>query len=155
MNSPIFTRRLSNALRQLQSNPDGPVPAGALMPRFNAHMYVLTSANGVGARYLTQFFMDYFPVNNKDIFYYYVGLSADGGYYISMRMPVNASFLPADSNASTPLPAGGIPFPKGVDDSSFFEYVAKVSEKINNTRADDFKPSLLLLDDMARSIRIE
>ncbi len=150
-----FDSDIINALRQLQSNPDGPVPAGALMPRFNAHIYILPSSNGVGVRYLSQFFMDYFPINNRDIFYYYVGLSKDGGYYISMRMPVNASFLPADSNASTPLPAGGIPFPENADDSSFAEYVAKVSEKISNAKPDDFKPSLLLLDDLARSIRIQ
>jgi hypothetical protein len=142
-------------LRQLQGNPNGPVPAGALMPRFNAHIYVLRSPNSIGVRYLTQFFMDYFPVNNRDIYYYYAGLSADGGYYISMRLPVNASFLPADSDPGAPLPAGGIPFPKNADDSSFAEYIAKVSEKISKTRADDFKPSLLLLDDLARSIRIQ
>lgn len=150
-----FDSDIINALRQLQGHPDGPAPAGALMPRFSAHIYILNSSNGVGVRYLTQFFMDYFPVNNKDIFYYYAGLSKDGGYYITMRMPVNASFLPADSGAGTRLPADGIPFPKEVDDSSFTEYITKVSQKINNTKADDFKPSLLLLDSLARSIRIQ
>jgi hypothetical protein len=150
-----FYPDINEALRQLKNNPDGPVPAGALMPRFNAHIYVLPSSNGVGVRYLTQFFMDYFPVNNRDIFYYYAGLSSDGGYYISMRMPVNASFLPADSGESSKLPSDGIPFPKNVDNSSFAEYVAKVSEKINTTKAEDFKPSLLLMDGLARSIRIQ
>jgi hypothetical protein len=148
-----FDSDIINALRQLQGNPDGPVPPGALMPRFDAHIFVLTSSHGAGVRYLSQFFMDYYPINNRDIFYYYVGLSKDGGYYISMRMPVNASFLPADSGGNPP--AGGIPFPNNPDDASFAEYVAKVSEKINNTRADAFKPSLLLLDDLARSIRIQ
>ena len=150
-----FDSDIIEALRKLQSNPDGPIPSGALMPRFNAHIYVLPSPNSTGVRYLTQFFMDYFPINNRDIYYYYVGLSADGGYYISIRMPVNASFLSADSGESTRLPAGGIPFPKIVDDLSFFEYVDKVSAKINSTKADDFIPSLLLLDDLARSIRIQ
>jgi hypothetical protein len=150
-----FYPEIIEALRRLHSNPDGPVPAGALMPRFNAHIYVLPSSNGVGVRYLTQFFMSYFPVNNRDINYYYVGLSTDGAYYISLRMPVNASFLPADSMENTPLPAGGIPFPKIVDDSTFYDYVNKVSAKINSTKADDFKPSLLLLDDLSRSIRIQ
>ncbi len=148
-----FYSDIIDALRQLQSNPDGPVPSGALMPRFDAHIFVLTSSHGAGVRYLSQFFMDYYPINNRDIFYYYVGLSKDGGYYISMRMPVNASFLPADSGWNPA--AGGIPFPNNPDDASFAEYVAKVSEKINNTGADDFTPSLLLLDDLARSIRIQ
>ena len=72
-----------------------------------------------------------------------------------MRMSVNASFLPADSGESARLPADGIPFPNNADDSSFAEYIAKVSQKINNTKADDFQPSLLLLDSLARSIRIQ
>jgi hypothetical protein len=150
LTGPIIT-----ALRQLQSRPNDPVPAGLMISGFCAHIYKLPSAYGTGVRYLTQVFMDYFPVNNEDIFYYYVGLSSDGGYYISIRMPINASFLPADSDMRTPLPAGGIPFPEDVDNASFFEYLQKVSMKINNTKPDEFNPSLYLLDALAQSIQIQ
>ncbi|MGB7540319.1 MAG: hypothetical protein WBM17_17385 [Anaerolineales bacterium] len=150
-----FADYIIEGLRELQSRPNDPVPQTLLMPGFCAHVFKLPSQNGMGFRYLTQFFMDYFPVNNEDMFYYYVGLSTDGGYYISMRMPVNASFLPADSDVSALLPEGGIPFPKNVDEASFFEYVTLVNTKINNTKADEFNPSLLSLDALARSIRIQ
>lgn len=150
-----MTGYIIDTLRGFQSRPNDPVPSGLLMDRFCAHITKLPSAYGIGVRYLTQVFMDYFPVNNNDIFYYYVGLSSDGGYYISMKMPVNASFLPADSNVLTPLPAGGIPFPKDIDDASFFEYLQKMSAKINNTKPDEFIPSLLLLDALAQSIQIQ
>jgi hypothetical protein len=141
-------------LRRLQSRPNDPVPAGLLISRFCAQIYKLPSTHGMGVRYLTQVFMDYFPVNNNNIFYYYVGLSSDGGYYISVKMPVHAPFLPADSNPASPLPAGGVPFPKDVDDGSFNLYLQQVSAKVNAAKPNDFTPSLLPLDALAQSIEI-
>jgi hypothetical protein len=141
-------------LQQVKNHPGGAVPQVLLASYFCSKIDVLESGNGTGVRYLTQFFMSYFPVNNKDMYYYYAGLSADGAYYISMQMPATAAFLPADSNTDTKLPDDGITFPQNVDKSSFLEYITRMNEKVNQTDASAFKPSLLLLDDLARSVRI-
>jgi len=150
-----MTRWFILSLRELQSQPDLPVESDLHISRFCSQIYKLRSSRGFGVRYLTQIFMAYNPVNNDDIFYYYQGLSADGGYYFSAKMPLLAPFLSADSGSSTALPAGGIPFPENVDDKSFGDYLAAVSAKINASRPDVFQPSLILLDALMRSIRIK
>jgi hypothetical protein len=150
-----LTLGIITPLRTLRSHPDGPVPAGVFISRFNAHVYKLISSRGTGARYLTQVFLGGpEPVNNRGIVYYYAGLSADGGYFVSVWMPIHASFLPATGNLEDPLPAGGIPFPQNPDDASFGKYLQAVAAKINGTKPEEFLPSLVLLDSLVQSIEI-
>jgi hypothetical protein len=151
--SPM-TQAIIQPLRELQLHPEGSVPAGVFISRFSAHVFKLPSPNGIGVRYLTQVFMNYGPITNDDIFYYYVGLSTDGGYYVSAMLSVNLSFLPKTGNPDDPLPADGVPFPGAFDSASFGDYLQAVAARINATPAEEVRPSLLLLDKMMRSIQI-
>jgi len=143
-------------LRALQAAPEQPPDYRVFVFRFYAQVYTLTSSHNTGVRYLTQYLTgNGHPINNRDLFYYYRGLSKDGGYYISAILPVNAPFIQASVTSNVMLSAGQIPLPKDADDAAFGDYLQAVGQKINASKPGNWQPSLLLLDDLMRSVEIQ
>ena len=109
-----------------------------------AQVSYLDFQNGSGVRFLTQYGQDAWPINNGSMFYSFQGLTADGGYYISAILPAShPSLLPPD------------PEPLSDEDYlNFAPYVTEIENQLNELSAESFFPSLLLLDDMIRSIQV-
>jgi hypothetical protein len=137
------------ALKGLQYA-DGQSLPEALTSDFTAQIHAVNFKNGHGVRYLTQVFQNFLPVNNKDLFYYYQGMTSDGKYFVQATLPINAAFLPADDNPNTPLPADGIAF--NMDD--FQGYLNSVTQKLNTTETYNFNPYLDALDEMMASMQV-
>lgn len=115
---------------------------------FTAQIHAVNFKNGHGVRYLTQVFTNFLPVNNKDLFYYYQGMTDDGQYYVQAILPINAPFLSADDNPNSPLPTDGILF--NMDD--FSSYLSATAQKLNTTDTFSFTPYLDHLDAMMESL---
>jgi hypothetical protein len=143
-------------LRALQAAPNQPPDYRVFVFRFYAHVYTILSPKGTGIRYLTQYLTgNGHPINNNDIFYYYRGLSADGGYYLSAVLPLDAPFLQATSTSGFFFSAGMIPLPQDADDEEFGRYLQAVAQKINASKPDEWRPPLTLLDELVQSVRIQ
>lgn len=158
-----FDADVVDSLKKLQTDPKQPPDPNLFIyfRHFIAQILRLESPGSVGIRYLVQYLISMidevstdFPINNKQIFYYYRGLSRDGGYYISAVMPVDASFLEPSYEAGNMPPEGGVPFPEDADEETFGRYLQEVERLVNTSKPDDWRPSLLLLDKLVKSVRI-
>ena len=130
-----------------------PLPDSLLQGDFYAQVKPVNFQNGHGVRYLNQVLMNIAPITNEDLFYYYQGITDDGAYFVSAFFHVNASFLVADGKLDSVTPPDGIAF----DDSpslDFPAYLSAVTQKLNDTPAENFTPSLLMLDQIIESITV-
>ncbi len=152
---------LVDHLKTILISPGQPLPEELpFLPAFNAaqifhsNEQILTFQNGKGIRFLTQYGQAPYPVNNNSLFYTFQGLTDDGAYYVAAILPVNATFLSADGNPDTPLPADGIPFDwenfKNMD-----QHYQLVKQKLNATESNAFNPPLTNLDALIQSILIK
>ncbi len=113
---------------------------------FGVQMKYLNFQNGTGVRYITYYSQDVAEITNKDIFYIYQGLTADGKYYVSFIFPVSASLLPdehgpnLDSEAFT---------------SKYESYLAEISQALNELSVKDYIPDLTLLDTIIESLLVK
>jgi hypothetical protein len=119
---------------------------------FAAQVMPIQFRNGSGYRMLTQYGQAFSPVNNRDLFYHFEGLTSDGKYYIIAILPVTAPFLSADSAPNSPLPADGILFDFNTTDP--VAYFDAITQKLNNTASDRFSPSLAMLDALVQSLSV-
>lgn len=145
-----LTASIISQLQSLQYVDGQPLPK-ELSADFNAQIHAVNFKNGHGVRYLTQVFQNFNTVNNQELFYYYQGITNDGQYFVQAILPINASYLVADSNPNSPLPADGIPF--NMDD--FSGYLNTVNQKLNSTDTFNFNPYLDALDEMIESIQVK
>jgi hypothetical protein len=123
---------------------------------FAAQEKVLQFNGGSGFRIVTQYASDVSPINNGGLFYHFEGLTSDGKFYIVAILPVNLLFLPVDNNPDSPVPSGGIAFPKDNASGPDFEnYFKQVTDQINATAPEKFNPTLNTLDSLLQSISIQ
>ncbi|HMB23781.1 MAG TPA: hypothetical protein VKP08_13150 [Anaerolineales bacterium] len=121
-------------------------------PLFDAGMQHMKFQSGTGVRELTQYAQYSAPVNNREMFYHFEGLSSDYKYYIIAILPITAPVLQEDENPQTPIPSGGVPFPAdGMADQSYYN---SVTEKLNALPPDSYTPSLSALDLLIESILV-
>lgn len=143
------TAGIISAMQSLQYV-DGQPLQEVLGSDFSAQFHAVNFKNGHGVRYLTQIFTNFQTVNNKDLFYYYQGLTDDGEYYIQAILPINAPFLTADGDPNAALPADGIPF----NQDDFSGYLDAVAQRLNSADTFSFTPYLEHLDAMIESIHV-
>jgi hypothetical protein len=145
---------LQDAVTALLAGGDAsqPLPK-ALAPDFYAQAKPVPFQNGHGVRYLTEVLTNPAPITNRDLFYYYQGMTNDGMYFVSAIFHVHAAFLVADGKKDSPTPSDGIPFNWGTD-LDFSKYLGEVTQKLNNTPAENYTPSLILLDKMIGSMQV-
>ena len=137
----------------LERQPDqlGPEETIPFLPVFNAAQVLqadlayLEFQDGRGVRFLTQYAQSIYPVNNRDLFYTFQGLTHDGRYYLAAILPVTNPIL---DNADSIT----------VDDNfinNFSQYIAATEEDLSAQPPESFTPNLDWLDEMMRSFRIE
>ncbi len=154
----------AETLKRLQAvlaNPSGSYDKDTLprVPFYNAGQVIAAQekvihfTGGSGVRFITQYGQDISPINNDSLFYHFAGLTDDGQYYIVAILPVNLPFLAADNNPSSPVPAGGVPFPPASASGSAFEgYFSQVSQRIEGAAPEQFDPPLGKLDALIASL---
>lgn len=123
---------------------------------FKAQVRFVNFENGSGVRWLTGLAPDSAPVNNRDLFYAFQGLTRDGKYWVSVMLPVNAAYLQETSGA-TEVPPGGLSYPAAGSpnlEAELEEYYRLMLLLLNNTPDAGFTPALDCLDALIQSVNI-
>ena len=149
-----LTQKLISALKSFGYSPGQPLPQDfPVGDAFYVQANTVSFQDGQGLRYLTQFDLAVSPINNYELFYYFHGLTKDGKYYVSAILPVNVSFLPANSYSNEPTPPNGVPF-DGTNSGTYLQYMPAITQKLNSARPEDFNPPLTTLDALIQSIAV-
>lgn len=125
-----------------------------LMPIFNAaqmlHTQVryLSFQNGEGVRFLSMYGQAIYPVDNKNLFYTFQGMTGDGAKYVAVFMPVSHPSLPADGTEIMNQDYESF-------EANWESYLADIVSQLDAQSGDSFMPGLPLLDAMVESIRVE
>jgi hypothetical protein len=157
----------ASALQRLEAilqNPATPLTNDILprLPFANAEQIIagaprmIAFKNGSGVRVLAEYAQFFAQINNEELFYHFEGLTTDGKFYVVTTLPINADFLAPGSDQSSAAPADGVPFP-GYDntDSAVFEnYYMAVTDKLNATAPESFRPSLSSLDALIATLQV-
>lgn len=124
---------------------------------FASNIEEISFQNGSGIRFLTEYAQYAAPVNNKDLFYQFQGLSDDGEFYIVAILPITMSKLAETSDEDADLPDGGIPYTYFSDNDNFDaqDYYAKITDLLNSASPESFTPSISQLDALIQSMVIE
>jgi len=144
---------LQTVLAAKQTSPNEPIPFVPLQNAnqdFHAQEKFLTFKNGTGIRFVTQFDQAPLPINNTSMFYTFQGLTTDGEYYVSVSLPVNLGYLPADDKPNSPTPPNGIPF-DWEHIENFPNYLSTAVERLRQPD-NSFQPQLETLDSLVESI---
>jgi hypothetical protein len=143
---------ISNNILPASDYPFLPIENAAQV--FKAQAGLISFQNGKGIGYLTELAQYVDPVNNRDIFYTFQGITNDGKYWVAVTLPVNAPFLQPSANDFT-VPADGILYPQNVANPSAYDgYYADMVDKLNNTPLDTFTPSLACIKTFVESINV-
>jgi hypothetical protein len=142
-----FVSDTRDTLRQIITNRPATASGQVWIPSiFNAGEMMSTAfeylsfANGDGIRYLTQYGQAYWEVNNEYLLYTFQGLTSGDECWVSVIFPVNHASLPDVGD----VPAGD---PEA--------YYVSIEASLGAEHPDSFSPSLLLLDELIRSIVVE
>jgi hypothetical protein len=128
------------------------VPFFNAAPLIAANIQLITFQSGSGVRTLTQYSQYAAPINNRELFYHFEGLTTDGKYYIVAILPITAPILAEDEKPDASIPADGVPIPTDVGPNDV--YYASVTEKLIALSPDQFTPSLNALDELIQSILV-
>jgi len=142
-----------------------------VLPPFNAGLVIDTQnarvdfPNGSGIRAVQQYHQAPVPITNDFLIYSFQGITSDGKYYVSVIAPIRVPFLVdmsynPDPSSTTPtpvVPEGGLIFPTltGFNDPQVAQYNEAITNKLNQTPADQFSPPISLLDALIQSILIQ
>ena len=160
MNASIAER--VTAMSSLLASPVADPPGIPFLPLFNAAQVFRSRIgyfgfqNGQGVRFLTEYAQYYAPVNNKDLFYTYQGLTSDGAYWVSAIFPVNAAFLQANPD-SVDVPPGGIAIPSmgsATFEADMETYYNTILPILEGSADNAFTPALDCLDLYLQSLQI-
>jgi hypothetical protein len=128
------------------------VPFFNATAQISAQIKIISSQNGSGVRSLTQYAQYAAPMNNRELFYHFQGLTSDTKYYVIAILPVTAPMLPEDENPEATVPEGGVPIPTAVGPNAVYYF--SVTEKLNSLAPEAFTPPLDMLDALIQSILI-
>ncbi|HUE98814.1 MAG TPA: hypothetical protein VMN99_06140 [Anaerolineales bacterium] len=128
------------------------------VPWFNAesliaaNIQVVPFQSGSGVRTLTQYAQYAAPINNRELFYHFAGLTGDNKYHIIAILPLTAPILPEDEKPEASVPEGGVAIPAGIGPNSV--YYISVTQRLNSVPPEAYTPSLTLLDSLIQSILV-
>jgi hypothetical protein len=130
-------------------------PALPFLPWVNAQQtfcsqpQVIQFSGGKGIRYLTYYSQDPSPVLDPYVFYTFQGMTDDGKFYVSAVFPVQTGIFPTEPPECPECNQPNYnPFPE------WTKTLTGQLDQLHARPADQFRPSLLLLDDLIASIRI-
>ncbi|MBI5295503.1 MAG: hypothetical protein HY869_08500 [Chloroflexi bacterium] len=152
-----LTASIIAALQNLQYSAGQPLPESLPNGVFVAQAQPIQFQNGKGLRYLTQFDQSPLPVNNREMFYYFHGLTSDGQFYIQAILPLHSPLLVADEEPTSITPPDGVQFDwtdilNGYD--AMPAYLEAVTRKLSAADPNSFTPTLPMLDALIQSINV-
>lgn len=121
-------------------------------PLITANIKILPFQNGNGVRALTQYAQYSAPINNRELFYHFQGLTSDKKYYLIAILPISAPILPEDEKPEAIVPEGGVPIPTDIGPGDVYYF--SVTEKLNSLSPAAYTPSLNTLDVLIQSILV-
>jgi hypothetical protein len=121
-------------------------------PLIAANIKIIPFQNGRGVRALTQYAQYAAPINNRELFYHFQGLTSDGKYYIIAILPITAPILAEDEKPESSIPPEGVPIPTDIGPNEV--YYISVTQKLNSLSPDAYTPSLNALDALIQSILV-
>jgi hypothetical protein len=152
--SPYAADIINNLQQALVSHPSGGVnsnlpflPMWNAAQLFTAKVVYFNFQNGSGVRFLTMYGQDIYPVDNTNLIYTYQGLTDDGRFYITAVMPVTNPGLP---DSGDEVLGDYMTF-----DERWDSYISDTIAWLNFEDPDNFLPSIVLLDEMMASFKIE
>jgi len=128
-------------------------PAGHTIPflpwtdmgqAFIAKKKLLRFRNGRGVLFLTQYGQEKLPINNAGLVYTFQGLTDDNAWYVSAVFPVAAPGLPTSDNVTS----------SKAFLASYDRYLTETVERLEKVSARNYTPSLMLLENVVRSIKV-
>ena len=146
----LTVEQLRRLLKDKPKNPKTPLP---ILPPPGAvndlalKTFYLSAADGPGMRFIGRVSQDASPVLNGQLNYYYLGLTKDGKYIISVQHPVTTFALPDSVDGLSPEEAKQA-------ENNFEAYLKDVRDKLTLLKPGDFTPNLKTLDTMVQSIAI-
>jgi hypothetical protein len=121
-------------------------------PLIAANIKIIPFQNGSGVRALTQYAQYSAPINNREMFYHFQGLTSDNKYYVIAILPITAPILPEDEKPEAAVPAEGVPVPTDIGPNEV--YYISVTQKLNSLAPDSYAPSLNTLDALIQSLLV-
>ena len=127
-------------------------PGIPVLPAINAAQAFVTKpeyldfANGTGVRFVTYYAQGIDLITNGRVFYAFQGLTSDGRYVVSAEFPLSAPVLPDDVDPST-IDVGALA-------QNYLTYLNEMTAALGALNADDYTPSLSVLDALIRSVRV-
>jgi hypothetical protein len=122
------------------------LPEGGGIPGPFAQYGMISFADGVGIRFITQKSFDAIPLANDQTFYTFQGLTSDNQYWVSALLPIQHPILQA--SADTP--------PVGMTWDDFWAgydtYMTTMINQLNAESPDSFDPQIPALDALISSI---
>lgn len=95
-----------------------------------------------GVQFLTTYVQEAAEIDNERLVYKFEGLSKDGAYFIAVEVPLR--------HPSLPIRAPGL---DSMNESQVKAYYAQAEDQLNRADDDTFKPSLVSLREMVKSLR--
>ena len=120
--------------------------------------------NGDGVRALVQYMQDFYFFSNNGLLYEFNGLTEDGRSFVRLQYSVSAPFLMEFGDRSDPtsnLNPNAIPVPAWPSDDFDAQmgivkaYNAEALARFEQIQASDLNPSLIVLDDLVQSLRVD
>ncbi|MGD8632510.1 MAG: zinc ribbon domain-containing protein [Anaerolineales bacterium] len=137
----------------LENKPDKPQQPYPFLPLWNAAQSIAVQykyvefMDGEGIRYLTQYGQAAWPINNRDLFYTFQGLTSDGKYYLSAVLPVTNPDLPPDGDSYI-----GEDFESFID--TYTDYLTGVKRQLEQSSSKAYNPKLTDLDGMMQELSV-
>ena len=151
--SPYVSDSIDDLVRVLDNQaPIGMMSGMPFLPIFPAAQFFAAQVeyfdfqNGRGVRYLTMYGQGLSPVDNRNLFYTYQGITNDGSYYVSAILPVSHTALPDNGDDE-------------VDDwealaENWETYISEITQWLDLQEHASFTPNLSMLDLMMASFQI-
>lgn len=134
----------------LDAQPQDPPDIG-VYHFFNAAQFLhsqeayLEFQNGRGIRFISQYGQAAYPVGYPHMFYAFQGLTDDHAYYVSVILPISHPSLPEAESVEV--------------DQAFYDnyetYLVDVEAQLDEQPPESFQPSLLVLDAMLETLRVD
>jgi heat shock protein HslJ len=143
--------QLKALLAERPASPQAPLPILPPPAAYNdlaTQVKYLDFADGTGIAFVGRVSQDASPILNYQLKYYFVGLTGDGKYLVSLQYPVSTAAL---SDAIESMPEEQ----KRLADEDFTAYLQQTIETLNALAPGDFEPDLSKLDAMVNSLTIE
>jgi hypothetical protein len=126
------------------------LPLLPLTQTFFSHETVISFNDGQGVRFITDYNEINHPISNRTIFYSFQGFTDDGMYWVAVTLPISNPILPEDVDFPPP--------PDGYTIESWFQnynsYVSDVKEALEAQAPGSFSPTIIILDNLVKSISI-